>query len=98
MRQRSRIALWGTGLRPGDEGGDLLVREGDIVLVVLDTGGHVEVPGRHLPRLYLEADPPRPAPGVIVRQQRHRADAIGIVAAGTRFEEDRRHVSRKRGG
>jgi hypothetical protein len=91
-RHVGRVALRRSGVDPLDDGGDLLVAQRRIVLVLLDANRLVEEPRRHLALADALLDRTRPWPRVLVRQQRHRRDLVRTMAAHTRAIQNRRNV------
>ena len=75
---------------------DLLVRQGDVALVLLNADVALDVPGRHHVGLADAAGPvlhgPRPGACILVAEERHRGDRLGAVAVLTAPLENRGDV------
>ena len=92
-RQVLRIALGRAGLDPPRNRRLLRVGQPPLVREVPDGG--IGVPRRHRAVLHLGGDGPRPGPGVLVGEQRHRRHLARAMAGRALREEDRRHVARE---
>ena len=90
------VARRGAGLDPAQNRLDLAV--GQSALVLEDTEGRGCEPRRHLPRLDLACDRPRPGAGLLIVHERHRRQEPAEIQAGlsvaglTVLLQDRQHV------
>ena len=95
-RQVGGIAARRAGFHPLGDGGDLGIAQRLVFLEILDADVLVDVPGRHDALGDLFPDRPRPRPGLLVRQERHRRDGAGPVTHLARPLQDGRHVPGER--
>ena len=101
LGQVRRVALRSTVVDPRLDERELLVREGRVVLVVLDADVLLDVPRRHGAHAVADRRAPLDLLGVaadvLIRDQRHRAGAVGPVAGLAAPLQDRFDV-RVKGG
>ena len=103
-RRIGRVAARRAGVGPGGHEVDLGLRQGAILLELLDADVRIDVPGRHLAGDDLVPDGARPGPRLLVVHQRHRRHVVGPMADLTRALQDgldvlvEGHVARLRGG
>ena len=90
-RQVARVALGGPGFGPGDEGGDVLLRERPLVLE-LEPEVRRGLPGGHGPLLDHRGDVRRALPGLLVGLEGERGDLTLAVALLAVLLEERRDV------
>ena len=96
-RHVGRVALRCAGIDPFHDRCDLFVGERRIVLELRDADAARDVPRRHVARFDLALDRPRPRPGVLVGQERHRRNRARPVAPLTGALQDGRDVFGERG-
>ncbi len=89
------IALRRAGVRPLHDGGDLVVGQRQVVLVVADADRAVDMPRRHLAIGHTRADRSRPRPHFVVGGERHRRGGAGVMARRALGLEDGRDVLRE---
>ena len=92
-RQIRRIAFRRTGVDPGRNQLDLFVAQGSVVLELLDADVRIDMPGRHDALAGAILDQESKGLHLPVIHQRHRADAVGIVAGDAFLLQDRRDVA-----
>src|SRR2546426_3490832 len=90
------ISLGSAGVYPLDDGCDFLIRQGDVIVEMLETHILVNEPGRHLPSHPFPLDRLRPRPYLIISQQRHRRDGALTVTDLAMILKNWRDILRER--
>ena len=90
------VALRRAGVDPAHDGGDLVVVQRAIVLVVADADGLVEMPRRHVAVRDALADRLRPRTRFFVGDERHRRRRALVMAGLAALLKNRRDVFRER--
>ena len=95
-RHVGRVALRRARVHPADDGGDLVVVQRAVVLVVADADGLVQVPRRHVAVRDALLNRARPRPGLFVGDERHRRRRALVMARLALRLEDRRDIAGER--
>ena len=91
-RHVGRVARGGPGVGPSGDQGNLVVGQRQVILVLPDADGLIQVPRRHLAVRDARADRPRPRTHLFVGRQRHRRRRARVVAGRALVLEDGRDV------